>query len=210
MEAENLDFVMYQVNKLLTDHNVSKKNLEIYFAGSQSILFLFPKIKREEIVHSMEVDLFTNTHDRPHLEKDLFDKFYTAFGEGSPLHEEYMFYMDFLEYGTVKLPENWESRKQKIDTKEGIDFYSISVYDLVLSKYIAHREKDLTYNEFIVRGSLVQKKKLLKILHEEYPDIDPVLKDKIKAKINLHFTMSNINLMRNDDKAEDKVKAEMK
>ncbi len=65
----------------------------------------------------------------------------------------------------------------------------LEVHDLVLSKYVAGREKDIAYNQALIRQGCVRKKKLLGLL-KSMP-IDDQLRGIILNRIKAEFVLAN-------------------
>lgn len=195
-------FSIEKITELLDSHHLLNQKVNIFFAGSQSVLFIFPKLKNDTILSSLEIDCVINT-DNPELSRIIYDKIYTVIGEESPFHNSHDFYVEPLEEGLVQLPDNWKKRVQKIASPhENLNFYHFSLVDLMLSKYVAFREKDLEFNQIMINGGVIKKKELIKVLSEEYSNLDMDIKMRIFDKIKYQFKhMEQLNILDNKRKS---------
>ena len=157
---------------------------EMIIIGSQAILSQFPDAS-PVLLQSMEVDLFPK--NKPEL-SDLVDG---SIGELSVFHQTFGYYAHGVEKRTAILPEGWEDRLIPIKNPntKGITGWCLEVHDLVLSKYIAGRERDLKFNEEVIRHRMVQEDTLLK--HAEVLPLKQSQKKSIMQRIKDDFTESN-------------------
>jgi len=129
---------------------------EIIVIGSQAILGQFPEASGALTV-SDEADVYPkNLPERA----DLIDG---SIGEGSPFHETFGYYAQGVGPTTAILPVGWESRLVRVHNANtrGSTGLCLEVHDLLLSKYVAGREKDLRFSRSAVTGGLVEKWTLL-------------------------------------------------
>ena len=133
----------------------------IIVIGSQAILGGFPDAPAVLLV-SMEADVYPlNKPDRA----DLIDG---TIGEGSPFHELYGYYAQGVGSKTAILPAGWQSRLVRIqnpNTRQHAGL-CLDVHDLVISKYIANRPKDIEFVQNVIRYRLIEKDVLLSRLGE--------------------------------------------
>jgi hypothetical protein len=118
---------------------------ELVIVGSQAVLGQFPDAPAELLV-SMEADVYPRHHpDRA----DLIDG---AIGELSMFHETFGYYADGVAPNTAVLPEGWEQRLVTIrgPGTAGNTGWALEIHDLVVSKYVAGRDKDRRF----ARGAL--------------------------------------------------------
>jgi hypothetical protein len=110
---------------------------EIIVIGSQAILGQFPNAPAELCV-SNEADIYLK--NKPEL-SDLIDG---TIGELSAFHETFGYYAQGVQEGTATLPRGWESRLVRVQSAgtRGATGYCLEVQDLLISKYVANREKD--------------------------------------------------------------------
>ena len=139
---------------------------EIVVVGSQAVLGQFPDAPRTLRV-SVEADLYPRHHpDRA----DIIDG---AIGELSPFHSTFGYYAQGVGPETARLPEGWESRLVAIrnENTRGVTGLCLEVHDLVVSKLIAGRDKDLAFAEEALRHHLVRRKVLQdRLAVTELPD----------------------------------------
>jgi len=134
---------------------------EIVVIGSQAILGSFPDAPKELLV-STEADVYPkNRPDR----SDLIDG---SIGEGSPFHETYGYYAQGVDETTAILPQGWRERLVPVrnENTRGKTGWCLEPHDLVVSKTIAGREKDLLFLEVAARNQLVGRDQLLARLEE--------------------------------------------
>lgn len=113
---------------------------EIVIVGSQAVLGQFPDAPADLLV-SVEADLFPR--NRPER-ADLIDG---SIGEGSPFHATFGYYAQGVGETTAVLPRGWRDRLVPIRNQNtrGATGWCIDTHDLVVSKLIAGREKDLDF-----------------------------------------------------------------
>jgi hypothetical protein len=113
---------------------------EIVVIGSQAILGQFPDAP-ESMRVSMEADLFPLNHPE---RADVIDG---SIGELSPFHETFGYYAHGVGEETALLPEDWKDRLIIIrnENTRGAKGLCLEVHDLLVSKAIAGREKDLLF-----------------------------------------------------------------
>jgi hypothetical protein len=132
---------------------------EIVVIGSQSILGQFPAPPAELTV-SMEADVY------PKNEPDRADLIDGSIGELSPFHETFGYYAQGVGPDTARLPAGWQDRLIPVrnENTRGATGWCLEVHDLVLSKYVAGREKDLEFVAAAARHRLVDRDELLRRL----------------------------------------------
>ena len=132
---------------------------EIVVVGSQAILGQFPE-PPEELTVSIEADVYPK--NKPE-HADLIDG---SIGELSPFHTTFGYYAQGVAPETAILPAGWEARLVPVrsEATHGATGWCLEVHDLVLSKYVAGREKDLEFVAAAARHSLVERAELLKRL----------------------------------------------
>ncbi len=119
---------------------------ELIIVGSQAVLGQFPDAP-EVLLKSNEADLFPK--NKPQL-ADLIDG---SIGELSPFHETFGYYAHGIDEATATLPEGWRDRLVAVrnaNTRWATG-WCLEVHDLVISKLVAGREKDL---EFALEAAL--------------------------------------------------------
>lgn len=129
--------------------------------GSQAILGQHPDAPPEAL-RSVEADLIPVQHPE---RWGLIDG---VIGEGSPFHETFGYYADGVEERTAVLPAGWKDRLVPVRTENtrGVTGHCLEVYDLLISRYVAGREKDLEFTAAVARGGLARREVLLTRLAE--------------------------------------------
>jgi hypothetical protein len=153
---------------------------EIVVIGSQAILGTFPDAPKELLV-STEADVYPR--NRPER-ADLIDG---SIGEGSPFHETYGYYAQGVDESTAVLPRSWRDRLVAVRNEKarGKTGWCLEPHDLVLSKTIAGREKDLLFLEGAARHGLVDRDRLLARLEET--EVDEARRKLTAARIRTAF-----------------------
>lgn len=132
---------------------------EIVIVGSQAILGRFPDAPADLLV-SEEADV----HPKNHPERwELIDG---SIGELSPFHETFGYYAQGIEPGTAILPAGWESRLVVVSNANtrGARGLCLEPHDLVVSKAIAGRDKDVRFLQSAIAHGLVDPAVLLERL----------------------------------------------
>ena len=80
-----------------------------------------------------------------------------SIGEGSPFHETFGYYAQGVGEETATLPAGWKERLVGISNPNtrGATGWCLEPHDLVVSKLVAGREKDLLFAAEAVRHGLV-------------------------------------------------------
>jgi hypothetical protein len=146
--------------------------------GSQAILGQFPFGAPARATLSVEADLLPI--DAP----DMADLLTGTIGELSAFHDSWGYFGDGVSIDTAVLPEDWQNRLIPIDNENtnGYIGLCLEVHDLLVSKYVAGREKDREFCSAVAEAGLVD----VKILRErlESTDVDPQRRDLISAWID--------------------------
>lgn len=132
---------------------------DIVVIGSQSILGQFPNAPKDLCV-SVEADIWPRNHPE---RWELIDG---AIGELSLFHDTFGYYAQGVGRETAVLPEKWEERLIAVTTPatRGATGWCLEVHDLVISKYVANREKDRLFVKTVISHRMVDKKTLLRRL----------------------------------------------
>ena len=149
---------------------------ELIVIGSQAILGQFPDAPPELCV-STEADVYPkNKPERT----DLIDG---SIGEGSPFHDAYGYYAQGVGEETATLPEGWKDRLIPVRNANtrGATGWCLEAHDLVLSKYVAAREKDDRFVRAALSAGLVSPETLTERL-TSLP-IDEQGKERIRRRI---------------------------
>ncbi|WP_394850386.1 hypothetical protein LZC95_23375 [Pendulispora brunnea] len=130
-------------------------DLEIVVIGSQAILGSHPGAPAELLV-SVEADVYPKNFPERWA---LIDG---SIGEGSPFHDTFGYYAQGVEEGTAILPDGWKERLVAIcnANTRGITGWCLEPHDLVISKYVANREKDRRFGTDALRFGLTRLEEL--------------------------------------------------
>ena len=128
---------------------------EIIIIGSQAILGQFPDAP-EELLMSDEADVYPRNYPE---RADLVDG---SIGELSPFHQTFGYYAQGVGEGTATLPAGWQSRLVPVHNERtrGATGLCLEVHDLLISKYVANREKDRRFVRAAVQHGLVEREVL--------------------------------------------------
>jgi hypothetical protein len=153
---------------------------EIVVIGSQAILGSFPEAP-EELLVSQEADVYPRK--RPER-ADLIDG---SIGEASPFHDTYGYYAQGVDSGTAVLPKGWQERLVPVrnENTRGNTGWCLEPHDLVVSKAVAGREKDLDFLRVAARHGLVEKALLLSRL--EGTEVDDARRKNAAGRIRRAF-----------------------
>ena len=124
---------------------------EIIVVGSQAVLGQFPDAPADLLV-SVEADVYPKNHPE---RWELIDG---SLGELSPFHETFGYYAQGVEPGTAILPAGWEARLVVITGPgtRGARGLCLEIHDLLLSKYVAAREKDRRFCAAAIAAGLAR------------------------------------------------------
>jgi hypothetical protein len=150
---------------------------EIVVIGSQAILGRYPQAPAELLV-SADVDVY------PRNRPERADLIEGSIGELSPFHETYGYYAQGVGERTAVLPEGWEARLVPVPTPAGTGL-CLEPHDLIVSKYVAGREKDREYVRAAIRHRLVERDTLLDRLART--PVDDPQRARITAQVQADF-----------------------
>lgn len=151
---------------------------DIVIVGSQAILGQHPNAPAS-LLRSMEADVYPlHAPERA----DLIDG---SIGEGSPFHETFGYYAQGVGPRTAVLAPGWRERLVPIqsDATRGATGWCLDTHDLVLSKLVAGREKDIEFAIQARRAGLLELDELRRNLAQL--DIDDTLRAAVAARIAL-------------------------
>jgi len=119
---------------------------EIVVIGSQAVLGQFPDAP-PELVRSMEADVWPRAHPE---RWELIDG---SIGELSPFHQTFGYYAQGVGPETAVLSEGWQDRLIRVEPAGGggVVGLCLEIHDLLISKYVAGREKDHEFIRVAVR-----------------------------------------------------------
>ena len=138
---------------------------EIVVIGSQSILGQFPDAPAAMRVSS-EADVYPLHHPE---RADLIEG---SIGELSPFHNTYSYYAQGVSETTATLPTGWKDRLiviQNANTRQARGL-CLEVHDLLVSKALAGREKDVDFIAEAAKHRLADKDVLLSRLQQVKAD----------------------------------------
>lgn len=127
---------------------------EMLIIGSQAILgFVLESDLPDQATMSMEADV-AFLDDVSEEKSDLVDG---AIGEGSLFHQKYGYYAQGVGINTATLPEGWEERASVFSHGDPGTAKALcpEPHDLVVSKLVAGREKDIGYARSLVVAGIV-------------------------------------------------------
>jgi hypothetical protein len=119
--------------------------------GSQSILGQFADAPGELLV-SLEADIFSL---RSPQDAELIDG---SIGEASMFHQTFGYYAHGVGEETATLPSGWKERLVPLATPAtgGATGLCLEIHDLIVSKLVAGREKDLDFIAGVFRHRLAR------------------------------------------------------
>lgn len=129
---------------------------ELVVIGSQAVLGQFPDAPAALLV-SVVADVYPKNHPE---RWELIDG---SLGELSPFHETFGYYAQGVEPGTATLPVGWEDRLVVVEGPgtRGAKGLCLEIHDLLLSKYVANREKDRRFCKAALDHGLARRAALL-------------------------------------------------
>ncbi|MBX3187588.1 MAG: hypothetical protein KF819_11260 [Labilithrix sp.] len=153
---------------------------EIIVIGSQSVLGQFPDAPAALTV-SNEADVYPKNHPE---RSDLVDG---SIGELSPFHETFGYYAQGVGPETAVLPLGWEQRLVVIENANtrGARGLCLEIHDLLLSKYVADRDKDRRFTSAAVEHALVERATLTARL--EGMSVVPEVRARVLERIAADF-----------------------
>lgn len=134
---------------------------ELVIIGSQAVLGQFPEAPAE-LLTSTEVDVF------PRNKPERAELIEGSIGELSMFHETFGYYADGVDESTATLPDGWKERLVPIrgPGTGGYTGWALEIHDLLVSKYVANREKDRRYCRAALAHSLADATTLRRRLTE--------------------------------------------
>lgn len=154
MNREQLAHVLRAAAQIADDSDV-------VVIGSQAILGSYSEeILPDEVMLSMEADLAFRD-DLDERKSDLVDG---AIGEGSQFHETFAYYAQGVSISTAVLPDGWEDRVVAYDRADAEPSQAVCIdaHDVVISKLVAGREKDIEFATALLGAHLID----VDVLHE--------------------------------------------
>lgn len=130
------------------------KDGDILVIGSQSILGSYRDEQLPEwATRSIEADIAFRL-DPDAKKADLVDG---AIGEGSLFNQTYGYYGQGVEVSTATLPAGWEKRVVPFVREDAKPSHAncLERHDLVVSKLVANRQKDIEFTTALIKENLV-------------------------------------------------------
>lgn len=145
-----------QLAHLLRAASSISGDLEILVIGSQSILGSYSETELpERAIVSMEADLAF--HDSSEGSEHKADAIDGAIGEMSSFQETHGYYAQGVSETTAVLPEGWQSRLVRFERPDALPGLGLCLepHDLVISKLVAQREKDMAFTTALLEAGLL-------------------------------------------------------
>ena len=122
------------------------------------------------------------------MRSDLIDG---TIGEASPFHAAFGYYGQGVDRTTATLPRGWEDRLVPLrnENTRGATGWCLEPHDLLISKYVAGREKDRVFTVAAARTGRVIEATLLERLGET--DLSDEARNTIAARIRRDFEGMN-------------------
>ncbi|MHB1090295.1 MAG: DUF6036 family nucleotidyltransferase [Ilumatobacteraceae bacterium] len=133
---------------------------EVIVIGSQAILGSFDDADLPmEATRSMEADLAFRD-DIDDRKSDLVDG---SIGELSSFHERFGYYAQGVSIATAVVPSGWDDRVVAYMEADSAPSHAICLdpHDLVVSKLVAGRQKDIEFAKALLEASLISVKLLV-------------------------------------------------
>lgn len=188
MRRDQLEHIIRAVGAIVGEN-------ELIVIGSQSILGKHPAGLPPEATLSVEADILP-VSDPEGTKADLIEG---TIGEGSLFHETFGIYAQGVGETTARLPEGWRERLIPIrnDNTLGITAHCLEPHDLLISKYLAGRPKDLDFCAAIIRVGLVHEEVLLHRL--EHTECTPEERERVAAIIRQHFALGREERLQSEE-----------
>lgn len=169
-----------QLEHVIRAASVIAEDDEIVVIGSQAVLGQFPDAPADLTV-SMEADVYPKNHPE---RADLVDG---SIGELSAFHDTFGYYAQGVGPDTAVLPDGWEARLVPVEgpALRGARGLCLEIHDLVLSKYVAGREKDERFTRAAAKHALVDRGTLEARLGTM--ELDLAVRDAVRRRIAADF-----------------------
>jgi hypothetical protein len=152
-----LEHILRSASKIAADPDV-------VVVGSQAILGSYKEDVLPERAHaSIEADVtFLGDHDND--KSDVVDMF---LGEDSHFHSSFGYYAQGVSVEVARLPTGWRERLVSFTSEAtlGATGHCLEPHDLVISKLVAGRPKDLEFADALLSAGLIDPDILLERAH---------------------------------------------
>jgi hypothetical protein len=154
MNREQLSHVLRAAAQIAEDP-------DIVVIGSQAILGTYGE---EELPAEATVSVEVDIAFRDDPTESKADRVDGAIGEGSLFHETHAYYAQGVSVSTAVLPSGWEERVVSYERIDAAPSRArcIEAHDLVVSKLVAGREKDVDFATALIAAGLVDPATLLR------------------------------------------------
>lgn len=172
MKKQQLDHVLRAAGRITGEK-------QFVIVGSQSLHGKFPDLP-DEIVRSAEVDLYVKRGGER-------AEWLNAIGQDSPFHVTFGYYADPVDETTAKLPKGWKGRLVNLPAGDtgGVRGLCLDPHDLAIAKYVARREKDISFNRALATRGIVSHSQLLELLDQT--SVDEKTRERIRGDIATDF-----------------------
>lgn len=149
MEREQLEHVLRAAAAITRED-------EFIIVGSQAILGALPDAP-PDLKLSREVDLY------PRFRPELADLIDGALGEASHFDDTFGYYAQGVGAETAVIPAGWQQRLVRVQTPatRGAIGWCLEPHDLIVSKYVANRDKDRLFCRSALRHEVVRAQTLI-------------------------------------------------
>ena len=153
---------------------------ELIVVGSQAVLAEFPDAP-EEMLRSDEADIY------PKNKPERWELIDGAIGELSTFHDTFGYYAQGVEEGVAILPKGWKERLIPLcnPATRGATGLCLELHDLLISKYVANREKDRRYCRAAAKAGLAKRHILIERLADT--ELDPARREVAEDLISHDF-----------------------
>jgi hypothetical protein len=153
---------------------------DLIVIGSQSVLGEFPDAPAELRI-SREADVYPRRYPE---RADLID---STIGEDSPFDRAFGYYAHGVGPETAVLPEGWRDRLVLVsgENTRFVRGWCLETHDLAISKYVAGRDKDLTFTAALIRHGMVDRGTLEGRL--EATPLESAMRDLARSQIARQF-----------------------
>ncbi len=173
MKRQELEHIIRAATTIADDH-------ELIVVGSQAVLGQYPDAP-DDLCISNEADVY------PRNFPERWELVDGSIGELSPFHETFGYYAQGVEPETAILPIGWQARLVPIRGPSTLERtgWCLELHDLLVSKYVANREKDRRFARAAIRHRMVDRHTLLERL--EVTELEPERRALLRSLVALDF-----------------------
>lgn len=153
---------------------------DLVVVGSQAVLGQFPDAPAE-MLRSNEA------YVTPRNRSERWELIDGSIGELSAFHDTFGYYAQGVPPGTAVLPRGWEARAVVVqnDNTRGARGICPEIHDLLISKYVAGRDKDRAFAQAAARHRMATRDVLLERLAET--DVPDAVRALVDARVRADF-----------------------